>query len=211
MNILRLSTLSLALAIAVFALAFANPSSAQGKTCAPDDTRPKCADDTGGGGGDDPSEGGKALLFVIDDALSCDPGVSVAKSFGQVTWAGNVLWDPINIHVHFKLQLKDVNPITEPGYQIFGNNALECAPSDGDFPACEGGVCDVRITVKQNRQGRTSGVLRFDEFHAPNSTTTVWVTVDVGDVDHPMVLRSTPVTVVLPPNEVGCGTNACPE
>ena len=57
MNILRLSTLSLTVAIAVFALAFANPSSAQGKDCDPaGDTRPECAGD--GGGGADAQETG---------------------------------------------------------------------------------------------------------------------------------------------------------
>ena len=57
MKILRVSTLSLALAIAVFALAFANPSSAQGENCDPaGDTRPECAGD--GGGGADAQETG---------------------------------------------------------------------------------------------------------------------------------------------------------
>jgi len=46
MNILRFSTLSLTLAVAVFALGYANPSFAKGKNCAPEgDSRPKCADD----------------------------------------------------------------------------------------------------------------------------------------------------------------------
>ena len=46
MNILRLSTFSLAMAIGVFALAFANPLSAKGKglVCLIGDPRPKCAD-----------------------------------------------------------------------------------------------------------------------------------------------------------------------
>jgi len=49
MNISRLSTFSLAMAIGVFALAFANPLSAEGKgkglDCEPGDPRPKCAFD----------------------------------------------------------------------------------------------------------------------------------------------------------------------
>ena len=53
MNIIRLSTLSLTLAIAVFALGYANPSFAKGKDCVVGDTRPKCSGG-GGGGGDDP-------------------------------------------------------------------------------------------------------------------------------------------------------------
>ncbi len=43
MNILRLSTLSLAVALAVLALAYANPSFA-GKKCDEDDTHPSCKD-----------------------------------------------------------------------------------------------------------------------------------------------------------------------
>ncbi len=50
MNILRLSTFSLTLAIAVFALGYANPSFA-GKKCDADPNHPSCKD--GGGGGDD--------------------------------------------------------------------------------------------------------------------------------------------------------------
>ncbi len=50
MNILRLSTLSLTLTIAVFALAYSNPSFA-GKKCDADPNHPSCKD--GGGGGDD--------------------------------------------------------------------------------------------------------------------------------------------------------------
>ncbi len=46
MNILRLSTLSLAVAIAVLALAYANPSFA-GKKCDADSTHPSCKDDGG--------------------------------------------------------------------------------------------------------------------------------------------------------------------
>ena len=47
MNISRLSTFSLAMAIGVFALAFANPASAKGKglVCELGDPRPKCADE----------------------------------------------------------------------------------------------------------------------------------------------------------------------
>ncbi len=45
MDISRLSTLSLALAVAVFALAYANPSTAGGKTCDDGDNRPKCQTD----------------------------------------------------------------------------------------------------------------------------------------------------------------------
>lgn len=47
MNISRLSTFSLAMAIGVFALAFANPASAKGKglVCEAGDPRPKCAFD----------------------------------------------------------------------------------------------------------------------------------------------------------------------
>jgi hypothetical protein len=45
MNISRLSTFSLAMAIGVFALAFANPASAKGLKCDDGDPRPKCAFD----------------------------------------------------------------------------------------------------------------------------------------------------------------------
>ncbi len=163
-----------------------------------------------GPGGGDSGEGGKALLFVIDDIKKCNPMVSVATSFGQVTWAGNVLWDPEVIHVHFKLQLKDVDP--EDNIPILGNNdgdeelGRTCSTGTVDFPLCEGGDCNLTITVKQNGQGRTSGVLQLPGCD-PDETTTVWVTVTVT-VDNgntTRILRSTPVTIVLPPNEVGVG------
>ncbi len=174
----------------------------------------------------EPSGGGKALLFETDDGLlvpgddeyiadaeflicggTTDP---TGDSHGQFSVSGNVLWDENNIHVHFKLQLKDVDP---GEYQIFGNNGIKCPGTQLtnplDFPAWEGGFPDVTITVKQNRQGRTSGVLRLPGCD-PDETTSVWVTVPVTINGFPKFLRSTPVTVVLPPNEVGTGTS-CPE
>jgi len=151
-----------------------------------------------------PSEGGKAFLFEINESelFICGGATDTGASNGHVSWAGNVLWDPENIHVHLKLQLKDVDPGT---YDIFGNNGIECVNAPVDYPLCEGGVCDLEITVKQNRQGRTSGALRLPGCD-PDEPTTVWVTVTVNN--GAKILRSTPVTVVLPPNEVGTGT-AC--
>ena len=209
MNILRLSTLSLALAIAVFALAFANSSSAQGKTCAPDDTRPKCT-----GGGDDPSGGGKAFLFVSPNFTCADGAIdTTGASYGNISYGGNVLWDPNFIHVHFKLQLKDVDPTGIVRYEILGNNDIACNASipNVDFRLCEDLVCDgTFITVKQNRQGRTSGAVRLPG-DMPGETTRVWVRVDVSVGGEVVELRSTAVTIVLPPNAAGCGTTACPE
>ena len=152
-----------------------------------------------------PSGGGKALLFKIANAETCEPVIDTgAASFGQVTWAGNVLWSPEVIHVHFKLQLKDVDPGT---YDILGNNdgdglGRACGTGTPDFPLCEGGNCGLTITVKQNGQGRTSGELQLPG-HDPGETTTVWVTVTVTVNGFTEILRSTPVTIVLPPNEVG--------
>ena len=157
-----------------------------------------------GGGG----EGGQALLFETNDVYIpttefdiCGGATdTTGDSHGQFGVSGNVLWDPNNIHVHFKLQLKDVDP---GEYQIFGNNAIACPGMDLtnplDFPAWEGGVPDVRIIVKQSGKGRTSGVLRLPGRNC-GETTTVWVTVPL---DFPKILRSTPVTIVLPPNPVG--------
>ena len=163
-----------------------------------------------------PSGGGKAFLFEINatDVLICGGATDTGASFGHVSWSENVLWDPEFIHVHFKLQLKDVDPGT---YDIFGNyDCAECRIEDigcvddpVDFPLCEGGDCDLTITVKQNRQGRTSGALRLPGCD-PNKTTTVWVTVTVTVNGFTKILRSTPVTVVLPPNEVGTG-QSCTE
>ena len=157
-----------------------------------------------GGGGT--SGGNKAFLFEIASIETCEPVIDTGgESFGNVTWAGNVLWDPKNIHVHFKLQLKDVDP--EDNIPILGNNdgvdlGRSCGTGTVDFPLCADGVCDLKITVKQNRQGRTSGALRLPGCD-PDEPTTVWVTVTVNH--GATILRSTPVTVVLPPNEVGTG------
>ncbi len=75
---------------------------------------------------------------------------------------------------------------------------------DVDVPLCGGDdLCPpMVITVKQNQQGRTSGALRLPG-HNPDEPTTVWVTVTVLINGSMKILRSTPVTVVLPPNEVG--------
>ncbi len=157
-----------------------------------------------------PSGGGKAFLFEIDGTESelCG-GVTnpVGDSFGHVSWSGNVLWDPVVIHVHTKLQLKNVDPDT---YPIFGNNDIDCPVGNATdpllVPLCEGGFCPLEIIVKQNRQGRTSGVLQLPGQNC-GETTTVWITVIVNDLS--IILRSTPVTIVLPPNEVGTG-DSCP-
>ncbi len=104
-----------------------------------------------------PSGGGKALLFEIA-AIKCEPViVDTGASFGHVSWSGNVLWDPKFIHVHYKLQLKDVDPFV---YPILGNGGIMCAAGTVDFPLCGGGDCEPNvITVKQNLQGRTSGAI----------------------------------------------------
>ena len=210
MNITRLSTLSLILAIAaVFTLglaaapALANPADSKG--C--HDHKP-CVSDP------EPSGGNKGLLFEINfaDVQTCGGATDLTRtdptgdSNGQVSWAGNVLWDPNNIHVHLKLQLKNVEP-GEYG-PILGGNDIDCKVSAiDDIPLCGGGDCEPNfITVKQKRQGRTSGALRLPGCHT-DETTTVWVTVTVDDgAGGDKILRSAPVTVVLPPNEVGTGT-----
>ncbi len=61
MNILRVSTLSLTLAVAAFALGFANPAFAEKvKNCDPPDPHPSCKDDGGGDGGK-----AKFSVFII--------------------------------------------------------------------------------------------------------------------------------------------------
>ncbi len=123
----------------------------------------------------------------------------------------NVLWDPNNIHAHLKLQLKNVDP-GEYG-PIRGGNDIECNDSQiDDIPLCGDDNCAANfITVKQNRQGRTSGALRLPGCD-PDRPTTVWVTVIVMENNgDPKILRSTPVTIVLPPNEVGTGTSCPPK
>jgi len=56
MNISRVTTISLVLAVAVLALAYANPLSAKGKECSDGDSRPKCDDDPAASG----------LTFVVE-------------------------------------------------------------------------------------------------------------------------------------------------
>jgi len=209
---LMVAALGLALGLAA-APAFSDP--ADPVTGCHGEHKPTCDPDP------DPSGGGKPQLFVIGDVLKCGGAIDTSgDSHGQVT-VNNVLWDPENIHVHFKLQLKDVNPGT---YPIFGNNDIACVddppvlfppntvlfppPNSVDVPACEGGNCEVghvSITVKKD-QGRTSGVLRLPGC-AAGVTTRVWVTVIVNNGSK--LLRSTPVTIVLPLNQVGDGST-CP-
>lgn len=71
MNISRLTALSLGLAIAVFSLAFANPSSAKGNECDPGDTRPKCFHD------DDDSTGITYAVELIEGAFIVVPAQPV--------------------------------------------------------------------------------------------------------------------------------------
>jgi len=68
MNISRVTTISLVLAVAVFALAYANPSSAKGnkgKDCVDGDSRPKCDDD--------PAAAGLTFKVEMDGAFVMDP------------------------------------------------------------------------------------------------------------------------------------------
>ncbi len=186
-------------------LGFSVPASAHGNHNDPC-TGPHKNDSGCDGGGGDSSEGGKAFLFEIDatDVLICGGATDTGASFGHVSWSGNVLWDPINIHAHFKLQLKDVDSGT---YAILGNNGIECDGGTVDYPICESDEvedCEAKsITVKEGRrQGRTSGALRLPGNNTDDPTT-VWITVTVNGSSK--ILRSTSVTIVLPPNAVGTG------
>ena len=202
---LMVAALGLALGLAA-APALANPADSKG-----------CHDHKDCGSGDDSSEGGKAFLFQIFNIDTCEPTIDTGISFGNVSWKGNILFDPKNIHVHFTLQLTDVDPSTGLGYAVLGNNdetntplTKHCdtdtiPPTTPDFPLCAAGGCDpLFITVKQNRRGSTKGDLRVPGCDT-GETTTVWVTVDVMVLGDPVLLRSTPVEVVLPLNEVGSG------
>jgi hypothetical protein len=136
---------------------------------------------------------------------------AMGPSYGQVDWNEKILWDPNQIHVHLKLQLKDVDPIPEPGYPVFGNFDPACA-TKVDSPLCEGGDCTVghvSVTVKKNRQGRTDGVLRICPHQLAGDPVTVWLTVTVNVNNAVKVLRSTPVTMDLPENQVGGGNPTC--
>ena len=79
MNILRVTTISLVLAVAVFALAYANPSSAGGKTCDPGDSRPKCAAD--------PPAAGLKFTISMDGAFAINN--ELATSEGDNTLIGD--------------------------------------------------------------------------------------------------------------------------
>ena len=187
---LMVAALGLALGLAA-APALANPADSEGchdhKECVADPS---------------PSGGGKALLFAVKGLAVDECGGNttdpLGASFGQVDWKENILWDPNFIHVHLKLQLKDVDPGT---YEVFGNFDPACGTGRVDRPLCEGGVCDVSVTVKQSGKGRTSGVLRICPFQDAGTLVTVWLTVTVNGSTK--ILRSTPVTMVLPPNQVG--------
>ena len=90
MSNLRLSTVSLTLAIAVFALGYANASFAAPKNCVENDPRPSCPEDDPEPDSD-PSGGGKSLLFESDDTGCAGATNTGGPSFGHVTWSGNVL------------------------------------------------------------------------------------------------------------------------
>jgi hypothetical protein len=208
MKFLRLSTLSLTIVLFTLGGLISPENTTLAEHC-----KGKHKDDMGcdGGGGGDSGGGGKAFLFISPEFTCADGATNTGDpSFGQVTWAGNVLWDPEFIHVHFKLQLKDVEPTGIVRYEILGNNDIACTavPTPNiDFRLCEDGVCDgTFITVKQNRQGRTSGAVRLPG-DMPGETTRVWVRVDVTVGGEVVELRSTAVTVVLPPNAAGTGTD----
>ena len=108
MNILRLSTLSLTVAIAVITLAFANPASAKGKNCAPlGDPRPKCADEPPAAGltfkvemdgafvmNQLTTSDGNELLGDIDFTIN-EPDLDLDPLAAE-TW--NNVWDVCNIY-----------------------------------------------------------------------------------------------------------------
>ena len=84
MDILRLSTLSLALAVAVFALGYANPAFAgKDKNCDPDegDVHPSCKDD---GGGDPPpcEDTFPGFLYEVDSTRKLPAELRLASSNG---------------------------------------------------------------------------------------------------------------------------------
>ncbi len=157
---------------------------------------------------------GSQRTFPAQVTLPYDAATDTGgASHGQVTWGANVLWDPEFIHVHYKLQLKDVDPTGIIRYEILGNQEQACQACvddstctlenptvffDVDFRLCGGGVCDGNfVTVKQSGKGRTDGVLRFP-VHDSGLITKVWVRVDVKIDGDMKVLRSTAVTMVLP-------------
>ena len=155
------------------------------------------------GGGGDSDGGGKAFLFEVKGLAVDECGGNttdrLGASFGQVDWNEKILWDPNFIHVHLKLQLKDVDLGT---YEVFGNFDPACGTGRVDRPLCEGGDCDVSVTVKQSGKGRTIGVLRICPFQDAGDPVTVWLTVTVNVNGSTKILRSTPVTMLLPPNQV---------
>ncbi len=89
MNILRLSTVALTIVLFTMGALILPVNIVLADDCKGNHKKLAGCDGPGGGGS---GEGGKALLFEINDALKCDALVSVAASYGTVTWAGNVLW-----------------------------------------------------------------------------------------------------------------------
>ncbi len=142
-----------------------------------------------GHGGGDGTEGGggKALLFK-DPTVTCVDGATDTgdRSFGHVSWDSKVFVGaqagPGGDHVHYKLQLKDVDPGV---YTIFGNQREN---------SCNmGNVSIGTFTVKKNGQGSGSGQYHFP-VHTGGLTTHVWMTVS-GQGE---VFRTPAVTMVIP-------------
>jgi hypothetical protein len=117
MNILRLSTLSLGLAIAVFSLAFSNSSSAKGKDCDEFDTRPKCS------GNNDDNTG---VTYIV-----------------ELTEGAFILNQPVTSDGENVLKGDNPFPITRPGGSVSCSGLS--ASNHPDAAACEtwGHVFDV--------------------------------------------------------------------
>ena len=90
MNISRVTTISLVLAVAVLALAYANPLSAKGKgqDCPDGDSRPKCDDD--------PAASGLTFMVEMDGYTRSGSATEVPAPTNLRSVPGVCLFRPTN-------------------------------------------------------------------------------------------------------------------
>jgi len=125
MNILRLSTVSLTLAIAVFALGYANPSFAAPKNCVDDDPRPSCPKDDPE---PDPPTPSVTYTAQLTGVFATDP-VNVSPNGKE-----NTLFPDFAGDLKFVRSLVDASP-AQIAWDLVFNDCAILGPTGFVFPS----------------------------------------------------------------------------
>ena len=132
MNILRLSTVSLTLAIAVFALGYVNPASAakKGEDCTKENPHPSCSKDDPGGSGGEPGTFTVKVFIEVDVRGTLE----FMEAGSQVNVVGNSDFD----EGHFRAGLGEFDMFLDLVYLDTGEQLPDCKTTFGGEGAEDG-------------------------------------------------------------------------